>query len=109
VFCFGGPELAKAFGSGTYMVFPVGEFKYVWNPDVEDLYYSMNAGPYSAKEEADKWVNGDKYNKPYQDTGIIDALREKNKEIMVKCVAYYAINYYNIKQDPAFEKEMMSI
>lgn len=31
--------IAEEYGRGTYLVFPIGEFKYLWSPSVQDFYY----------------------------------------------------------------------
>lgn len=72
------------------VVFPVGAFKYVWSPEVGDLYGKMNI-PWGDKT-AEQWTEETHAfleNQKYQTDGLDAALRTNN-EIMIKCDSYYA-------------------
>jgi len=72
------------------VVFPIGAFKYVWSPEVGDLYGKMNI-PWGDKtseqwtEEARAWLD----KQHYQTDGLAQAVKTNN-EIMIKCDRYYA-------------------
>ena len=41
IFCTGSDMTAESYGV-PYMIFPIGKYKYLWNPDIEDLYIYIN-------------------------------------------------------------------
>jgi hypothetical protein len=41
VFTSGESIVASAYGSGAYIVFPIGKYKYVWSPKVYDMWESL--------------------------------------------------------------------
>lgn len=89
----GGNRIAKSelehYGTPC-VVFPIGEFKYIWSPEVGDLFGKMNI-PWGDRteeewtEETYKWLDVQQY----QTDGLDKAVRTNN-EIMVKCDRYYA-------------------
>lgn len=89
MFCFPEDEKdgAKQYGP-VCLVFPIGDFEYVWSPKVVDLqiYTEDKIGGYG--DEADIIAMLDKAG--YKNTGLGSALG-KGSEIMVKCKSYYAI------------------
>ena len=99
MFCVGedGWELAENFGKTVGAVFPIDNFKYVWSPNVMDLYDTINSvmaetGGGVATEvgfEVDK-VMGFIDSAGYRDTGIKEAARGA-EEIMIDCEEYYFI------------------
>lgn len=88
MFCF--PEDMKQnidqYGSEC-LVFPIGDFQYVWSPKVADL--QMYAGErlgYASEIEVMLMLN----KAGYKSTGLVSALGSRS-EIMVRCKSYYAI------------------
>jgi len=78
--------------------FPVGRYKYVYAPEVVDLYTwqttfknRFGRGELSdeAMSELRKWIK----EKNYKSTGLVSA--SKNTEAMFNCISYYLINGYN--------------
>lgn len=96
----------------TFQVFPVGQFKFIWSPTVNDLWveardlrraYAMPDGHGNEEEQlknqkykADvKKEFHEKVIATYQ-TGDMKAALASGKEIMVRCKQYYAVNFDNI-------------
>ena len=87
---------ASSYGN-VYIIFPIGNFKYVWNKEVED----------NLKLLGSRWADGPKpnaglvepriekaiMNNDFIDNNINAALR-KGHEIMIKCDEYFGISYY---------------
>lgn len=82
----------------SYLFFPIGEYKYFWNEDIEDLYteihdnfewyYEFKEGDGVYDKFLQKLVDG------YKDYNIGDAFKQ---EITFICDEYYLINmkYFN--------------
>lgn len=64
------------------VIFPVGEFKFVWSRRVEDLYNEMDE---YQEEGILAWLES----KEYKTTDFDDAIHSRN-EIMIQCSHYYA-------------------
>lgn len=92
MFCF--PEDMKQsvdqYGTPC-LVFPIGDFQYVWSPKVRDLQiYADEATDYSGyADEAGIELMLNKAG--YKSTGLASALSDNSSEIMVRCKSYYAI------------------
>jgi hypothetical protein len=89
MFCFGeGTQLRTLaqYGEVCY-VFPIGEFKYVWSPKVDDLYNEIDhrSEIYNDEKEFNDWMQAQNY----RTTGLDDAV-QKNVEVMIMCDSYYA-------------------
>ena len=65
------------------IVFPVGKFKFLWNPNVHDLYSYMDVIEVLGK--------GDEIIGSYKDKDMCKAIKSF-KEIMIDCKSYYVIN-----------------
>jgi len=94
VFAFGKdviPETVKWYGT-PHLVFPIGSFRYVWSPEVTDLYADLDdyiQELYNEDEEhesVEDWLS----DLGYRTTGLEQALASKC-EIMIECDKYYAI------------------
>jgi hypothetical protein len=85
LFCTGSYSVAKDYGTHTCLMFPMGEFRYLWNPSVPDLYYAIddNMDEFDT-QDAERLVAG------YTDKNLHIAL-QKNVEIMVDCDYYLVI------------------
>lgn len=85
-YCAGGVPMAKRYGL-AYSVFPIGDFKYVWSPVVEDLYYpfKQSGGDLRAVENALETGK-------YTTSNLQSAVDAQRHEIMVYCPqGYYAV------------------
>lgn len=76
------------------IIFPIGEIKYVWSPNVEDIYGDMNLhspgegeieGDEDLKARINKWLDSKHYK-----TTDLQELIQTGKEVMVECDSYYA-------------------
>lgn len=88
VFAYGG-ELyprgtIKEYGD-AHIIFPIGEMQYVWSPEIEDLFVSMEADEITSREDVIRLVD----ESGYKSTGLDEAMKFGN-EIMIKCNKYYA-------------------
>jgi hypothetical protein len=95
----------------THMVFPNGNFKYVWSSQVNDFYSAVSSRS-TVKTQADKYLSGDKYDfeitlksLKYTDTGLD---RITTQEVMIKASSFTLVNcvyylhyctHFNIKPD----------
>ena len=100
MFCVPDESIASTYGR-LGLVFVPGNFKYIWSPEVQDLYgrlrtihdkLGMEKGDLIPEEESQKLVD------MFQDTKLSFALSFPYSEIMVKCDKYYYINNQVIKQ-----------
>lgn len=102
MFCFGedGREAARQYGR-VFLVFPIGDFQYVWSPNVLDLQIHAESeydgdADWDADDEPPKYelnepnVNALLSKARYKKTGLRAALGSES-EIMVRCKSYYAI------------------
>jgi len=80
----------------TYIFFPVGKLKYVWSPDVFDLWGTIMSRNITHGEIQNKKGKGEliKLVKTYKDTGIDKAISER-KEIYFNCKSYYLVDGNN--------------
>ncbi len=74
----------------VYLFFPVGRYKYVYNPYIEDIYNEL---PESAFDYSyvDDLVNSLMRN--YKETGLSELTQGDSVEMMFKCNYYYMIHY----------------
>ena len=75
-----------------YMIFPVGDFDYVWSPTVEDLYAQTIGMKLEIDFRMTDWESAyDEFltNNGYQKKSLEKAVLSRN-EVMVKCDFYYA-------------------
>ena len=92
MFCLGetGKKLLRHYGT-PMIVFPIGEFKYVWSPSVKDLYNEVGQETHLLQDE-DKLVDY------LNDCRYIDSHLHKavnmSHEIMIKCDRYYAFDIH---------------
>ena len=95
-----------------FQVFPVGQFKFIWSPTVNDLWVearelrraqAMPSGHGDTEEQLknEKYKSAvrkefhDKVIKSYN-TSDMKAALASGKEIMVRCKQYYAVNFDNM-------------
>ncbi len=78
---------AAAYGH-PHLIFPVGEFDYIWSPKIHDLYTAIPQTVDVDQDEVYKILgDGD-----YQDANLNQGLRKGN-EVMLKCKSYVAIRH----------------
>lgn len=123
VFAIGNRTLASHFGT-VYIMFPIGDYDYVWSPNYSDItedfnrYFETHAKQYP-KEYDYIFREGPKYIHPkhlndfmkdgsyYFNKGLVEALTKyKSNEIMIRCKKYYLVyaNYVNGAQGYFLEK-----
>lgn len=100
MFASSDPDFATDYGN-LYLVFPRGEFTFIWSPDVVDLY--------NIADNIDEAIDDDKESDPpghakffetymddlgYRDSGVQAALDAKN-EMMIRARAYYGIRLHS--------------
>lgn len=109
MFATGDRALAGEYGK-IYSVFPIGNFEFLWSPDVKDLWAASssyrNARVRYTTRPKHMWKEGerDKYWTQVQDqfkkeilagyvSKDLSAAIESGKEIMVRSKSYYAISF----------------
>ena len=100
VFCFGDDVwsgVMKQYGP-EYLIFPIGEFEYVWSPEIKDLFMAAQGEMYYYQddvsyEDRKKHTSLELYMNAqgYKSTGLDKAVTMRN-EIMIKCDKYYAFS-----------------
>ena len=86
VFATGDKMDALLYGE-AFIIFPIGEFKYVWSPNVADLFSKgLSSNPHELSMQLQKYQ--------YRDTDLEEAIKS-DCEIMIKCDSYYAISSYD--------------
>jgi len=111
LFCVADPKIARDYGN-VGVVIPCGDFKYLWNPDVEDLFKGLShkktfwsplkdtvsvikmifGKPYDTKEMIRQYTKG------YKDNDIFLYFKKyPENEIMIQCKDYYVVSesYWN--------------
>jgi len=105
VFCSGNPP-PNTYGQLYYM-FPVGNFKYIWSPEIRDLTVELNNMEIiksygddfypnyldfddTVKEKLEMIIN------EYQDNDFLKAL-SSGKEISIKCKKYYMLKDIDVE------------
>jgi len=105
VFASAGKDTAEFYGQ-VYLFFPIGDYKYVWSPEVRDLYtrapknFSIGIDMNDMIQREKNLIN--ELLSTYKDTGLLDAIinvRYLSNEISFNCQHYYLIN-------PEYETEL---
>lgn len=92
LFVTGDFKFARGYGK-IYSIFPVGNFKFYWNPKIEDLYADLPVEAYDIKvkdEELTKIL--EPVVEAYKSTNLKKAIKSGN-EIMINCKEYYSMLY----------------
>ena len=85
-YCAGGVPMAKRYGL-PYSVFPIGNFKFVWSPVVEDLFYPFKRSGGDLNSVKKALETG-----KYTTSNLQAAVDSQKHEIMVYCPqGYYAV------------------
>jgi len=61
IFCTSVLSAAEEYGYVVYMIFPIGKYKYLWNPKIDDLYNDVFEEEYILPEDADDIMDFDNY------------------------------------------------
>lgn len=102
IFCTGNLNHASLYGT-PFMVFPVGNFKFLWNPKFKDLFNyirydiapSIDTNSIEGAEEFEKGLEG--VIDTYQNSGLPRAIKS-GYEIMVHCKEYMALDQWTYEQ-----------
>lgn len=100
MFAAGTDIVAESFGN-LYLVFPVGQFTFIWSPEVTDLVTEWSSSlddivdtEYGPRSDMNRFMNQFDYtNKNLQ------AAIQSNKEIMIRCEEYYGVRILKL-EDP---------
>ena len=96
VFGTGSKSFAAMYGK-PYMVFPMGEFKFIWSPEIKDLYTDviekdMRYGDWGKLPDKGFSKIEEVIESSYTDKDWHSAIGSQN-EIMIKCHSYYLVNW----------------
>ena len=91
------PTVASDYGR-PFLFFPIGDYKYYWNPDVKDLYGDMEGEPWYYIDESDwEWQYGESNNGDWCYNGVeygsdsitaVKRVKEDNPELSNKSFEY---------------------
>lgn len=93
LFCTGKKAQAGVYGT-PYIIFPAGNFTFIWSDQVRDLYHYYENVVYDETNhinDAQAFLNNFDPN-IYTNKGLQDAIYSGN-EIMIRCRSFYGINY----------------
>lgn len=93
VFCTGDRGTAAAYGS-SHIVFPIGQFRFVWSPKIGDLYTEIRKH-ISSRPGKSSVPDLEKIVDTYTDKDLAKAIKQMH-EISLKCKEYYLVNYYSL-------------
>lgn len=99
MFCTGSRRDTRRYGK-TYLVFPIGEFKFLWSSDVKDLYLAwdnFNHRNSRSRTKVQDFVKGLE-DANYSTTNLKGAI-SSGAEIMIICESYYALSDYSLPRD----------
>lgn len=110
LFVTGDMKQAGTYGE-RFIIFPVGDYKYVWSPEVRDLLKVAKSDialvlrdkPQSDHESA---IRGIMDGLNYQTDGLVEALRTKH-EVVMMCDQYIAVPYHLYDSDLRYRLEYM--
>lgn len=106
VFATKSPYVTKTYGT-TKMFFPIGNYRYFWNPDIEDLYTYVDENLYAFDiydDDIDNFEDDDYDNRVYSFIEEIASNYKENdledasaQELTFICDNYYLVNtvFYN--------------
>ncbi len=111
IFATGDRQFATAYSKGpgrAYIIFPIGDFKFLWSPQVRDLYNEIEFWrhdrgiPGKGREPMDdyhllalfKHLKGKNYK-----TTAINAAIGSSAEVMIYCKEYYALHIQHLPVD----------
>jgi hypothetical protein len=93
IFCTGDRTTALGYGT-AFMVFPIGNFKFIWSPEVEDLWRWVR-GHISSRKGKSTVPDLEGISETYTNKDFPKAIKSGN-EIIINCKEYYMLCYYNV-------------
>lgn len=99
-----GRLIAASYGEHLYAVIPKGEFKFIWSPQVEDLFDQYHNGGIRnaisglSGDEFKQAVIGEMEKLDYTDSDLPGALDSEN-EVMLECDYLLVVNVSDIEGD----------
>jgi hypothetical protein len=97
LFVIGDVDVAGGYANTTlYLVFPVGKFRFLWSPEVDDMYdlpgrYMPDGEVFTSRTPAEKYPDFVK-ELDYTDKDLCKAI-SSGSEIMIKCKKYHGIRW----------------
>ena len=92
LFASGDRKMAQFYGY-PFVVFPIGEFEFIWSPDVNDMALDIQwpqAGGWINVPPSQEAVDDKLEFAGYRDRDLPQAIKSGN-EIMIRCKEYYAV------------------
>jgi hypothetical protein len=93
LFCTGDRTIALGYGA-LFIVFPIGKFRYVWSPEIYDMWTWLRRHMSSRKYKSSV-PDFELAVSTYRDNDFAVAVKSNN-EIAINCKKYYMISYYNM-------------
>ena len=107
LFVAGTQHVAESFGK-LYMVFPIGEFSFIWSPQVFDLYsqYGENMVDDLEEKRIQEFIEM-MDSLQYQNTDLKQAIKHTG-EIMIRCSEYAAVRVKGSDDKFEFEAKLQA-
>lgn len=108
LFVSGDVDMAQSYGY-EHLVFPKGDFKFVWSPEIQDLYF-YSKGFYKRHRIAGTTaattilIDELENNIEWKDDDIVAAL-ESGNEVIIKAAAFYLVD----ARSNFYQKELMPL
>lgn len=107
LFISGDYMMASSYGH-VYVIFPVGNFKYIWNTEEKDnlklIGSKWNEGPKPNAGLVEPRIERAVMNNDFLDNNINAAMR-KGHEIMIKCDEYFGLRYHWVENNQELVKK----
>lgn len=85
-------DIKTVYGT-TYLFFPIGKFKYVYDPEIFDLYASYTEFVTGSDSDIDSFINSISYSDKNINRAMSNIIREKKSaEIIINCEKYYLVS-----------------
>lgn len=85
-------KFASHNASNVYMFAPIGNFKYIWRPEIYNLYTYYDMKKYERIPDEDRIREIQEELDEYDDKNLNRAFRAHNMECIVKCDSYYLVD-----------------
>jgi len=102
-----GKAHGRNLGLGS-IVFPIGKFKFVWNPEVLDLFNTINIDVVRGVSEEEIRRTLINLIPGYTNEGFMSALKQHN-EIIIGCKEYYAVSVQVMRVNKDKVEEILGI
>ena len=101
VFCTGDFSVAGQYGNTAYSFWPIGPFKFLWHPQVPDLFEAL----WDIQNTWGYWIDHpeilESFVKDYTNKNFQKAIKSKH-EIMISCK-----NYYLVRSSNSYDAELI--